>query len=368
MQGIFVAASKQHVGKTSVSLSIMQKLKQKFNHVGFLKPVGQQHVVEQGIKVDKDVKLFKEYFNLSKCDYKYMSPIIVDKNYTRNFLDNEFKYINQTNTVQNAYDEIIKKNDFVLVEGTGHTGVGSVIDLNNARVANLLGLDMLLVANGGIGKTIDYLELNRTMCQHENVNVRGVIVNKVIPEKVNEVSFYVQKYLDKHQIPLLGVVPFLEGIDSPKMIDLQTLLNSPILSKNKQPNFHVKDINLVEITLTHFLREIKSKMIKNTLFVTHSSRNDIILGFCSYAAIYKGQFGKLWDNGLIICNDGYLEPSMEDMIKKCQAAIISTPKSTSDIILKINQSTAKFNAEDPIRTELAIQHYNNFIDIDKLFY
>ena len=57
---------------------------------------------------------------------------------------------------------------------------------------------------------------------------------------------------------------------------------------------------------------------------------------------------------------------MENMIKKCQAPIISVAESSSDIILKINQSTAKFNAEDPVRTEMAINHHINYIDINKI--
>ena len=39
---IFVAATKQHVGKTSVSLSLMSGLKKRFKKVGFIKPVGQE--------------------------------------------------------------------------------------------------------------------------------------------------------------------------------------------------------------------------------------------------------------------------------------------------------------------------------------
>lgn len=43
----------------------------------------------------------------------------------------------------------------------GHVGVGSIIGLNNARVAKELGLDMILVSNGGLGSAFDQLELNR---------------------------------------------------------------------------------------------------------------------------------------------------------------------------------------------------------------
>jgi AAA domain len=84
---IFVAATRQHVGKTTVSLAMMSGLKKRFNKVGFIKPVGQQHVKVQrskkntensinnnkdgagdDLRVDKDVCLIKEHFRLDHLE------------------------------------------------------------------------------------------------------------------------------------------------------------------------------------------------------------------------------------------------------------------------------------------------------------
>jgi len=67
----------------------------------------------------------------------------------------------QLELIKDGFDAIKTANDFVVVEGTGHVGVGSIIGLSNARVAKELGVDMVLVANGGIGSCFDELELNR---------------------------------------------------------------------------------------------------------------------------------------------------------------------------------------------------------------
>jgi BioD-like phosphotransacetylase family protein len=67
---IFVAATRQHVGKTSTSLALVSGLRKKFGKVGFIKPVGQQHVPafsdseNKMIRVDKDVVLMREHFDL----------------------------------------------------------------------------------------------------------------------------------------------------------------------------------------------------------------------------------------------------------------------------------------------------------------
>jgi hypothetical protein len=76
---IFVAATKQHVGKTTTSLALMSGLKKRYDKVGFLKPVGQQHVpvtsanLNREIRVDKDCVLVREHFRLDHIDYEDVS-------------------------------------------------------------------------------------------------------------------------------------------------------------------------------------------------------------------------------------------------------------------------------------------------------
>lgn len=51
--------------------------------------------------------------------------------------------------------------------------------MNNADVASLLGLDVLLVGNGGLGSTYDVMVLNQNLCAAKGVRVRAVLLNKV---------------------------------------------------------------------------------------------------------------------------------------------------------------------------------------------
>ena len=42
---IFVAATRQNDGKTTISLGFINAFKKKFKRVGFIKPVGQRYIV-----------------------------------------------------------------------------------------------------------------------------------------------------------------------------------------------------------------------------------------------------------------------------------------------------------------------------------
>lgn len=54
---IFVAATKQHVGKTSTCLALLSGLQKRFDKVGFIKPVGQQHVPVYSKLLDKEIRV-----------------------------------------------------------------------------------------------------------------------------------------------------------------------------------------------------------------------------------------------------------------------------------------------------------------------
>ena len=195
---IFVAATRQHVGKTTTSLAIMSGLKKRYDKVGFVKPVGQQHVPvksSQGttLRVDKDVCLVKEHFKLDHIDYDAMSPVIIPGGYTKRYVDGEIAITDQVNSILDAMDHVTQRSDVVLCEGTGHCAVGSIVGINNAKIASMIGADMVLVANGGLGSAFDELELNRILCQHYNVRIAGVIINKVLPDKYEQTKHYMRK-------------------------------------------------------------------------------------------------------------------------------------------------------------------------------
>lgn len=58
---VYVAATRQHVGKTSTCLGLLQGLTSRIDKIGFLKPVGQQSVLvnDGSLRVDKDVAVAK---------------------------------------------------------------------------------------------------------------------------------------------------------------------------------------------------------------------------------------------------------------------------------------------------------------------
>src|SRR5204863_6983659 len=99
--------------------------------------------------------------------------------------------------IERAFDRVAWEKDFVLCEGSGHAGVGSVFDLSNAQVAKILKARVVIVSRGGIGKPIDEVALNLALFEKEDVEVIGVILNKVAPDKIDLVKEFARRVLKR---------------------------------------------------------------------------------------------------------------------------------------------------------------------------
>ncbi|CBN78852.1 conserved unknown protein [Ectocarpus siliculosus] len=379
-KAIFVAATKEHTGKTSVSMALIAGLVRRFGptRVSYMKPVGQKHVLVTGkdgedLKVDKDVAVAKEYFGLS-APYNAMSPLVLYKGYTKDFLDGKMDVREQKRVIQDGFEELIRSNDFVVVEGTGHTGVGSVVGMNNADVAGLLGLDVLLVGNGGLGSTYDVMALNKTLCTAGGVRVRAVLLNKVKRGKEDMVREYIGKALrtNSWDAPVLGVVPWAESLDQPSILDLEQMFGTTALSGREHLLRRYSRFELVTTSLRQLLKKLGAGGIsaKPTCFVTHATRNDIILGLLSHSQDTLGEKNNApFDAGLILTGTppGHVPHSfVSEYIGRAAIPVLSVGMSTSEVMHKLEKFTSKMNVKDDLRTRNVIDHYEPEIDFDAL--
>ena len=211
---IFIAATLQNVGKTTFSLGLIACLQKIFKQIGFIKPIGQRYLMEQGYKVDEDSVLIEKVFGVcGSQNIKDLSPIAVERGFTERYIEGKADS-DYAKEIITAFRNVSSGKDLVIVEGTGHAGVGSVFDLSNATVAKLLGSRVILVAPGGVGRPIDEVMLNKALFDKIGVKLAGVVVNKVLSEKFNKINKTVRAGFKKKNIPVIGVMPYQKRLGS----------------------------------------------------------------------------------------------------------------------------------------------------------
>ncbi len=122
----------------------------------------------------------------------------------------------------------------IVAEGTGHPGVGGIVGLSNAKVSNLMKAEIVYLSGGGIGRALDQLEVDLSYFLYMRSRVRGIIFNKVIPDKLDMVRQYItEPLLNRHfdavggQIRILGFLPEIDNLGRPSMHQLTRAFRQP---------------------------------------------------------------------------------------------------------------------------------------------
>lgn len=268
---VFIAATRQNDGKTTTSLGLLAALQNHYPRVGYIKPVGQRFVEIAEHKIDEDTVLMDSVYRLN-CPLVDMSPIAVEPDFTRRYLESS-NYDALVEKIQGAFDRVAWEKDFVLCEGSGHAGVGSVFDLSNARVAKILNAKVIIVSQGGIGKPIDEVALNQALFEKEGVEIIGVILNKVIVNKVDYVTEFARRGLKRRGLELLGVLPHKPILSNPTMTSIQEELDAEALNPVKRTNNSVHDVVVGAMGAQNAASYFKP----GVLLITPGDREDIIM-------------------------------------------------------------------------------------------
>ncbi len=359
---IFIAATGQNVGKTTLCLGMIAGLKKRFSSVGFIKPVGQQHVtINPTTMVDKDAVLFKKHFNL-KTEWSDMSPVIIPSGFTRDFIDEKISEDALLEKIRKSFKIVAGANDYTIVEGTGHVGVGSIVNLNNAKVASVLNLEMVIIASGGLGSAHDELALNFAMCEQYGVKIRGVILNRVLEEKREMIEDYFPKALRKWNVPLIGCVPYKEFLSKPTVRDFEALFDANLISGEQHHYRHFDDFRLVAGSLESYQREMRTKV----LVITPATREDIILATIKMHNEYRKTNKADYEGGMILTGQQPPSEFIKSEIRKVDIPTLYAPLCSYDAMKKITSYIAKIRTKDLPKIEKAIDLVEGSVDFNAL--
>lgn len=355
MKNIYMAASSQHVGKTTCTLGLVSALMREGYRLGYCKPVGQKSLEVDNLRVDKDTVLFADLIDFD-IDPELHSPVILGTGATTRYLDNPEEF-NLEESISSAAIRLGKLNDVVIFEGTGHPGVGSVADISNAHVAKLVKAPVIMVVEGGIGSTIDMLNMNLALFREEDVPILGVIVNKVIPDKMDRVRHYLNKWLEPRGIPILGLIPYEKSLAYPVM---RTIADS--ISGLTTHNHEYLDNKVEDIVAGSLLDIQELKSFENVLLVAAVRQLEPALDKINMITkVMRKSKSPL--SGIVLTGQGTPESRSIDYIIKHKIPMIRTELDTYGSVLQISKIEVKINRNTPWKVRRAIELIGQYVDI-----
>lgn len=355
---IYVAATSQHVGKTTSTLGLISNLQKRGLNVGYCKPVGQKFIDVGPSRVDKDALLFADSMKFELVP-EIHSPVILGHGATTAYIDDPSQF-NFERSLLKASKILCANHEVVVYEGTGHPGVGSVVGMSNAKAAKLLGAGVIMVVEAGIGNTIDLLDLNLSVFVQKDIPIYGVIINKAISSKAEKVRHYVGKVLEQRNIPLLGIMPYEEELGLPLMGTIRKTVNAKVEYNEDQLDNRVKDI--VAGSLIN-LNELRS--FNNQLLVVSIHRMDEALKRLSKAArLMETDESPL--SGIITTGIGEYTAEQIEYFQKHKIPVLRVKIDTYEVVIKISRIEVKINTRTPWKVKKAIELFEEHIDIDHL--
>ncbi len=269
---IFIAATSQNCGKTTTSISLLHLARKKYQNVGFIKPLGPKPTTLRGIPMDKDAALMAQVFGLRK-DLRAMSPVVVYPDTTRRAIDGELSPCRLEEEILRAYEELEKTCDFIIIEGSGHPGVGSVLKLSNARIARLLDAPVLMVTGGGVGNVVDSVYMNLALFEKEGVDVRAILANKLIPDKRERILDYLRRAFAGEPFSVIGGFDFQPILANPTLRRVSRLLDLPLHGSRREMGRIIHNVQIAAAST----QRVAELLRESTLLIVTSSRDELLV-------------------------------------------------------------------------------------------
>lgn len=348
-----------------------------------------QELVElpDGGRVDKDAVIIQRFGGIGDVDMRYVSPVRLGSGFTKEFLkaknpDLEAQSLKET--VLQAFASM-KDKKIIIAEGTGHPGVGGIVGLSNAEVAKLIDGDIIFLSGGGIGKALDMLEVDLSYFMYKKARVRGIIFNKLIPDKLSVIQEYLNEDIlnrrfSSFETPLkvFGYLPEVNDLSKPSMaVIAQDIPSAQALGNVETTDWHIPTSSIKVISLNSRFFKPEWHLLPGDIVLIGSSFDRRIPHIIAYhkhlknygTVTYEGERRGL--GGLILtCGDkASLDSRVPSLLKRTELPALFVQQSTAvteKLILNLYQNT-KLQEYDDHKIKEIKDMFEKYFDTEQFF-
>lgn len=210
LAGIFITGTDTGVGKTAVSGGLAGALADKGLSVGVMKPVQSGAGLRNGTFYSPDAE-----FMIKACgaqdEIELVCPVMLREPLAPSVASEiEGKTID-LDIIRNAYLELERRHDIVIVEGAGGIAVPVKDNFLYSDLIKCLGIPAIIVARAGLG-TLNHTFLTVEYAKTCGILVTGVIINDFKGGTAEETNPGIIEKLTG--VPILGIVPHDDTIDT----------------------------------------------------------------------------------------------------------------------------------------------------------
>lgn len=212
MQGFFITGTDTGVGKTAFTAGLAANLKQRGLNVGIMKPLQTGSPKTHQGRVSADA-LFTMTVAEIVDEMELVSPYRLEPPLAPRVAAEITGTTIEPVKINQAYQELCKRHDFMLVEGAGGIMVPVTGRFLMADLIKMFNLPVLIVARPGLG-TVNHTLLTVEYAKSRDIQVAGIVINgfkeseagpaeKTNPGLIEELS----------GVPVAGIIPYDAALD-----------------------------------------------------------------------------------------------------------------------------------------------------------
>lgn len=223
MVAIYVTSAETFAGKSAICVGLAMRFSQDGIRFGYMKPVSRAARPVAGQTTDPDVAFIKETFSLPE-PHELLNPVALTPQFEEAILRGEVQ-MDFAGRIQDAYHQLAQGREVMLLEAGTNLREGFLIGLPAYRLADILGARELVVARYADNLLDDVLAAREILGD----TMLGVVINAVPRPYLGHVSDVLQPYLERHHVPVLGILPEDQLLQSLDVRELAEVVEGRVL-------------------------------------------------------------------------------------------------------------------------------------------
>jgi uncharacterized protein len=200
------------------------------------------------------------------------------------------------NRVKSAYQSLVDRYDLILLEGGASLREGYVAGLPTVSVAETLSSCVLVVVKYRDDvRVLDDCLAARTRLEN---SFCGLMINRVPKESIDFVKQMAIPFLERHDIPVYGMIPDVRGLAALTVQELVDNLHAEILTRRTKLHGLVENIVVGAMTAEAALSRFRKQ--SNKAVITGGDRTDIQLAALETSTACLVLTGNLRPSPLVI--------------------------------------------------------------------
>ncbi|NEP19083.1 MAG: phosphotransacetylase family protein [Leptolyngbya sp. SIO4C1] len=343
---LLIGSTEAYSGKSATVLGLGLQLRQRGIDIAYGKPIGTCFSDRASESLDEDVQFIAQMLEIAD---NRLRPTLLSLD--ADTIQKQFEEECAPSYPQQIAEYLDGKGeDLLLLEGPGTLEEGTLFGLSLPQLAAMTEAQVLLVARFHSVLIVDGL-----LAAKEKLGNRlmGVLINDVPEAQLAAVETKVKACLERHQIPVLGILPRTPIMRSVSVGELVHQLNADILCCPERTDLMVEKLSIGAMNVNSALKYFRKA--DNMAVVTGGDRADI-------------QLAALETSTQCLILTGHIPPKKEIMerAKDLEVPILSVDLDTLTTVEIIERSFDQVRLQEPIKVKCSHMLMEKHFDIEQL--